>query len=158
VQRAVRVASEGGCTAIVVVVGGERERIAADLDGTAAQIVYNPDWEHGVGTSIRCGLAHLSSLEAVVVMACDQPLVDADLIRALISQQEVSEKPIVASSYAQTLGIPALFDRSCFDALRRLPDDSGAKGLIQTDLSQVACVEFEPAAIDIDTPEDAAQL
>lgn len=158
VQRAIRVATDAGCAPIVAVVGDQRERIEANLRQTSAQIVHNADWERGVGGSIRCGLGQLLKLDAVVVMACDQPLVDAALIRALIAESETSAKPIVTCSYAQTLGIPALFDRSCFEALRELPDDSGAKPLIEADLSRVARVEFEAAALDIDTPADAARL
>ena len=157
-QRAVRVAAEAGCSPIVVVVGDQQERIDEELRNTPAQVTLNANWQRGVGTSLRCGLGQLSDGDAVVVLACDQPLVDAALIRMLIARSETSGKAIVACSYAETLGIPALFDRSCFAALRELPDESGAKPLIEADLSRVARVEFEGAALDIDTPADMARL
>ena len=76
----------------------------------------------------------------------------------LIAAQEKTRKPIVASSYADTLGVPALFDRSCFRRLLALPDDSGAKSLIAARPDDVATVLFEEGAIDIDTPEDFQRL
>lgn len=162
VRRAVRSAIEAGCTCVAVVVGDARDRIEIELSETSAVIVENPEWQRGLGTSIRCGLRHLLSsrpeLNAVVLLACDQPFVDASIITSLIAQQENSGKPIVASSYAGTLGIPALFDHSCFESLLALPDDSGAKVLIASRPADVAQIEFEQGVADIDTPADFEQL
>lgn len=158
VRRAIRSASEAGCARVTVVAGEARDRIENELRGTAAVIVENPEWRRGLGTSIRCGLRHLLSshaeLDAVVLLACDQPFVDANVIQSLIAQRENSRKLIVACSYAGTLGVPALFDRVCFEALLALADDSGAKVLIEARFADVAQIEFEKGAIDIDTPGD----
>jgi molybdenum cofactor cytidylyltransferase len=94
----------------------------------------------------------------VVIIACDQPFVEASTIAALLEERKRSGKPIVASSYAGTLGIPALFDRSCFEALLALADDSGAKALIESRHDEVAQIKFEQGAIDIDTPADFERL
>jgi molybdenum cofactor cytidylyltransferase len=162
VRRALRSASEGGCTRVTVVAGETRDRIENELRGTAAVIVENPEWRRGLGTSIRCGLRHLLSsppeLDSVVLLACDQPFVDAKVIQSLIAQRENSRKPIVACSYAGTLGVPALFDRACFEALLALADDSGAKALIEARPADVAQIEFEQGALDIDTPADFERI
>jgi molybdenum cofactor cytidylyltransferase len=97
-------------------------------------------------------------LETVVIAACDQPFVESSTIAALIAARERTGKPIVASSYANTLGIPALFGRSCFDALLALPDESGAKAIIESQPNDVASIEFPNGAIDIDTPADFERL
>ena len=136
VRRAVRAAAEADCAPVVVVVGRDSERIAVELRDTPAQLVPNPEWESGLGSSIRTGIETLLSADAqpdaVVLLACDQPFVDASLIAALIAQWDSSGNRIVASRYANTLGVPALFDRSCFAALMELPNDSGAKALIKS--------------------------
>ncbi|MEY2488355.1 MAG: molybdenum cofactor cytidylyltransferase [Verrucomicrobiota bacterium] len=158
VRRAVRGAIEADCACVAVVTGEARDRIENELRETSAVIIENPEWQRGLGSSIRCGLRHLVSssleLDAIVLLACDQPFVDASIIKSLIAQWENSRKPIVASSYAGTLGVPALFDRSCFEALLALPDGSGAKSLIESRAADVARIEFEKGAIDIDTPGD----
>jgi molybdenum cofactor cytidylyltransferase len=162
VRRALRSASEGGCTRVTVVAGETRVPIENELRGTAAVIVENPEWRRGLGTSIRCGLRHLLSshteLDSVVLLACDQPFVNAKVIQSLIAQRENSRKPIVACSYASTLGVPALFDRACFEALLALADDSGAKTLIEARSAEVAQIEFELGALDIDTPADFERI
>jgi molybdenum cofactor cytidylyltransferase len=162
VRRAVRAATEAGCARIAVVVGEQRDLIEIELHETPAFVIHNPKWERGLGTSICVGLQHLSTahpkVDAAVLLTCDQPFVEARTISALMTMREDSGKPIVASRYANTLGVPALFDRSCFEALLALPDDSGAKALIESRGADVAEIAFEPGAIDIDTPADFQRL
>jgi molybdenum cofactor cytidylyltransferase len=158
VRRVVRSAIEAGSVNVIVVAGEARDRIETELCGTPAVIVENADWQRGLGTSIRCGLFYLRSLQpesdAVVLLVCDQPFVDASVIQSLITEWENSRKPIVACRYAGTLGVPALFDRSCFEEILSLPDETGAKALLQARSADVAQIEFVKGAIDIDTRAD----
>jgi molybdenum cofactor cytidylyltransferase len=162
VCHAVRAATDAPCAPVVVVVGESGSAIRTELRGTSAIVIENLEWQGGLGTSVRCGTGHLleavPGIDALVLMVCDQPLVEAKTIAALIAEQERTGKPIVASSYANTLGVPALFDRSCFDALLALPDDSGAKALIASRPNDAAAIAFEAGAIDIDTPGDYQRL
>jgi molybdenum cofactor cytidylyltransferase len=126
---------------------------------TEAFVIENGAWRNGIGTSIRRGVEELAgSVEAVVLLACDQPFVNATIIAHLSAAQQKTGKRIVASSYANTIGIPALFDRSCFASLMALADESGAKALIERDADDVAAIAFEDGAIDIDTPQDFERL
>lgn len=158
IRRAVNAAADAGCASAVVVVGAVREAIEAELRETEAAIAFNPDWPLGLGTSIRCGVQHLINrhrpLDALVVLTCDQPLVDASVLASLIAQWRETRAAMVASRYQETVGIPALFDRSCFDDLLRLPDESGAKSLLQSQSKKVAEIPFAGGALDLDTPAD----
>jgi molybdenum cofactor cytidylyltransferase len=159
VRRAVTAATGANCAPVIVVVGNPNAAIRRELDGTSATVVENADWERGLGTSIRTGIQQLvESTEAAVLLTCDQPLVDSAVIAELVQTQKTTGKPIVASSYANTLGIPAIFDRSCFPALLELSDESGAKSIIIGRRDDVASISFEDGAIDIDTPEDFQRL
>ncbi|MEY2577850.1 MAG: molybdenum cofactor cytidylyltransferase [Verrucomicrobiota bacterium] len=159
VRRAVRAATEAHCDPVIVVVGHGGEAIRDELRATSALVVENAEWQRGLRTSIRCGLRQFAdSMEAVVLLTCDQPFVDAAIVAGLIAVHEKTCKPIIASSYADALGVPALFDRSCFDALRALPDNCGAKSLIAARSGDVAAIPFEQGAIDIDTPSDFQRL
>jgi molybdenum cofactor cytidylyltransferase len=162
VRRIVDAAVAAGCAPVVVVVGETRERIADALRGTLVELVDNVAWQRGMGTSIKRGVEHLREAHpattSVVLLACDQPFVDGSVVAALITEHETSSKPIVASRYADTLGIPALFDRTMFDALLALHDERGAKPLIEANLEGVAAIEFNAGAIDIDTPADVDAL
>ena len=97
---------------------------------------------------------HTPDVDAIVLLVCDQPFVDAFRIKQLIALRVQTEKSIVASSYANTLGVPALFDRSCFRELLALDDESGAKAIILSNPERVAELPFPQGEIDIDTMED----
>jgi molybdenum cofactor cytidylyltransferase len=162
VARAVRAVEETPCAPVVIVVGESGNAIRDELRETSAVVLENPDWQGGLGTSICCGLKHLlesaPATDAVILLACDQPLVDAGTIAALIAEQGKTRKAIVASNYANTLGVPALFDRSCFKELLALPSNSGAKSLIAARPDDVASIAFDDGATDIDTPADFQRL
>lgn len=161
-RRMVDAATSAGCRPVAVVVGAERERVLAELSETKELLVENQTWQRGIGNSIRAGLRATASaypeIGAIIVLSCDQPLVDAETILALQSKYNEAKKPIVASRYAGTLGIPALFARSYFDELFLLDDDAGAKQVILHHGNEVAEFEFPDGAIDIDTPEDYERL
>jgi molybdenum cofactor cytidylyltransferase len=159
VRRAVSAAAEAGCDPMIVVVGDLGDAIRRDLQSASAIVVENPEWQRGLGSSIRRGLQEIGdSIAAVVLLTCDQPLVDKAVVAELIATYEKTRKPMVACRYAGTLGVPALFDRSCFADLIALPADSGAKTLMTARPNDVAAVAFERGAIDIDTPEDFERL
>ncbi len=154
VHAAVSVAIEGGCDVVSVVTGHARQAVEAAVAELRPICVHNEHWRLGMGGSLRCGLESLPAVSAVIVMACDQPGLDAQVIRSLIKRYEEGGFTIVASRYSGTLGIPALFDQSCFSELHRLPDKSGAKAVINADPRRTTLVEFPLGAFDLDTPED----
>src|ERR1700730_6329027 len=162
VRRIVDAARESGCSPLVVVLGSDKEKIARELEQTNAVIVENSNWNNGIGTSIRSAVQHLidiaPNMEAIVLLVCDQPLVDAHTIEHLIALGEKTKRAIVASSYAGTLGVPALFDRSCTEELLRLDDASGAKPIILLNHDRVAEFFFPEGKIDIDIAADYERL
>lgn len=158
VRRAACAALGADCTPVVVVVGREREPVVAALHDLPVTFMPNDLWEGGMGTSIRAGVRALSDCDALIIMACDQPHVNATLIRQLVARHEETQKPMIASAYAGTLGVPALFGRSCFEQLLSLADEQGAKVLLTARPNDVAQIDFPEGAIDIDTPEDWARL
>lgn len=161
-DRAIEAATTAGCSPVVVVLGAHAEKIVNESTAVGVEVIRNENWQRGIGTSIRSGMQHLinsqSKLEAAVLLSCDQPRVNANTIAALMAKRDNSNKPIVASRYANTLGIPAIFDRCCFESLTGLPDDSGAKPLIESNRNYVAEIDFSDGAVDIDTPADLKRL
>jgi molybdenum cofactor cytidylyltransferase len=162
VRRIVTAAKDAGCAPVVVVVGASAAQITPALAGLPVSIIEHPNWSNGLGSSIAVGVMHAASitpdLDAAILLPCDQPFVNAVMLRQLIQVHRESKKPIVASAYAETLGVPALFDRSCFEELLQLTGDSGAKGIILARQSDVTAFDFPAAAIDIDTATDYEKL
>jgi molybdenum cofactor cytidylyltransferase len=161
VRRVVAAAIEAECMPIVVVVGREAAQITSELAGLPVSIAVHRRWSNGLGSSIAVGLKHaleiVANVDAAILLTCDQPFVNAAILRQLIQLHLEDGKSIVASAYAGTLGIPALFDRSCFADLLRLTGDSGAKRIILA-RTDVATFDFPAAAIDIDTAADYEKL
>jgi molybdenum cofactor cytidylyltransferase len=162
VRRVVDAAKDANCSVIVVVLGSKREQIERELKETDAIVAENQNWQRGIGSSIRVGVEsavnQAPDIEAIVLLTCDQPFVKTDTIERLIVMREKTKKAIVASSYSETLGVPALFDRSCFQELLTLPDDSGAKSIILSNHERVAELLFPEGKIDIDTAADYEKL
>jgi molybdenum cofactor cytidylyltransferase len=162
VRRIAAAAKGAGCAPIVVVVGADAAQITSVLAGLPVSIAEHPNWSNGLGSSIAVGVKHAATiaadLDAAILLACDQPLVNAAALRQLIQLHLEKGKPIVASAYAETLGIPALFNRSYFADLLQLKGDSGAKGIILARRHDVASFNFPGAAIDIDTTADYEKL
>jgi molybdenum cofactor cytidylyltransferase len=162
VRRIVDAAKKARCSPTVVVIGSDREEVERELKAEGAIIVENENWRLGIGTSIRVGVRKLidnaPTLEAVVLLVCDQPFVDARTIARLITLREKTKRAIVASRYANTLGVPALFDRSCFQELAALDNATGAKTVILSNRERVAEFPCPKGRIDIDTLEDYKKL
>ena len=143
----------------MLVTGHEADAIEAVSSTRADMIVRNPDHALGIGTSIAAAArACPADADAIVIALGDQPLVTADHYRALISAWDRAGGGIVATAFAETLGPPVLFGRQYLPALAELRDDSGAKRILTEHREQVVTVDFPPAAVDIDTPDDLEGL
>ncbi len=158
VRRTAQAALAAGCDPVALVLGANREKIAPTVHDLGLQILPNESWERGMGTSVRLGVSALRNCDcdALILLACDQPMVSADLLRQLIATQQKTQRPMAASAYAGTIGVPALFTCACFQKLLSLGEEAGAKVLLLACPGDVATVPFEAGAIDIDTPQDLA--
>lgn len=140
---------------VIVVLGAHNEAIWPTIEHLPVQIVINDKWNEGMGSSIACGMAHLTpDTDAVLLLLCDQPFVSQTLLKNLVDTWQMSAQPIVAAQYGDTLGVPALFDRRCFEELSKLTGQQGAKSLISAKPERVAAVPFPEGVIDLDTQAD----
>ena len=150
------------CKPIVVVLGANAENIRSQISESDIKIVENPDWHLGMSSSIRRGISSIitdyQNIDAVVITVCDQPFISADIINNLVSKYYNTKKPIIACEYANTLGVPVLFNQSFFSKLANLTEDVGAKKLIKNHYHEVFSIPFPLGAIDIDTPDDYQQI
>jgi len=159
--RTVRVAMESGAGPVFVVLGAHREAITGEVDLTGVHAVFNPDWEQGIASSIRAGIValqqELPDATAALLLVCDQPRLTAEHLRGLTAAfDKRSEPAIVASTYADIAGIPAIFPASEFEALVGLRGDEGARGLMRNPRCLLETVSFDGGEVDVDTLADLA--
>ena len=161
-RHAAETALESRCGPVVVVLGAQADTLRRELDGLDVAIVENRNWREGMGSSIRAGVGQVTSartdVTAILLTLCDQPLVTADVLKGLVARHAGTDAPIVACSYGDTLGVPALFDAALADELARIAPEHGAKDLIASYGSRVASIHVPAAVVDVDTPGDYARL
>lgn len=150
VDRAVRLVASGGCDPVVVVSG------ATALDVGGAFVVHNPQWETGMGSSLRAGLDALpSGVTAAVVVLVDTPWLGADAVRRLIHTHSCGAQLAVAA-YDGEPGHPVLLGRPHWDSIRaHATGDTGARAYLRgrPDVAEVDCTGTGDPS-DIDTPDD----
>ena len=100
----------------VVVVAGA---YPLELDGV--RVAVCPDWEHGPGASLRCGLSALpSGTEAAVVVLADGPDLAPEAVDRILEAWRAGAGPLVAASYGGERGHPLLLARELWQAV---PDE-----------------------------------
>jgi molybdenum cofactor cytidylyltransferase len=157
-ERIIHVAKGAGMQRIHVVLGADAETHREALKNSSIKITVNDQWQKGIGSSIKVGLTSLlaanKDLTSVILLVCDQPFLTVSHIQSLLLTRQKTGKSIVASCYASTTGVPALFSEIYFDSLLSIPDNQGAKSIIEKHPQDTALVHFPDGEYDIDTPED----
>lgn len=155
VRRAVAIANEVCGDRSVLITGHNRSAVAKACEPLRGREVVNERYADGLGTSIGCGVdAVRDAASAVLILLADQPLITVDHVQQLIDTWSGDPNEIVGTSFSGTQGPPVLFGAACFDALCDLRGDTGAKALFDDQRFALKAIPFEPAAMDIDTPDD----
>ena len=161
-RRAALAALGAGCRPVVVVTGAYAELSRRELGGLDVREALNPRWETGMASSIRAGVEDLIRADpdasAAVFLLCDQPHVTAEVLSGLIAAHRATGRPVIASTYGGSFGVPALFSRTLFPELTRLEGMSGAKEVIQRYAPEASFLPFEGGEVDVDTPDDFSRL
>lgn len=144
---------------VTVVLGAHAAELTHLLQHSAASVIVNRNWEEGLASSLRFGLAAAPpACDAVLIMLGDQVAVTADDLKRLIGAWKGEDSIIAASVYSGHVGVPAIFPRWCFSELRELRGDQGARMILERHGHRLARVPMPNAAVDLDTPEDLANL
>ena len=147
---------------LIVVLGAQAEAVEKSIAAKQVQIVRNPGWQAGMGSSISTGVKHLQKMTAdslaLAILLGDQPRVTERHLEGMRKKFLGSDAVIVAAEYKGSLGVPAIFGRLLFERLASLKPDAGAKSILSSPEFKIESYQLPEAAIDIDTPEDFAAL
>lgn len=161
-RRAAIAALDATCRPVVVVTGAHADLSRRELDQLEVREAFNPDWQTGMGSSVRTGIEALTSIDpnvaAAVLLLCDQPHVTSDVVSRLIAAHHTTGRPVTASAYGESFGVPALFSRTLFTDLTQLAGSSGAKEIIKRHASEAHFLPFPEGEVDVDTPDDFSCL
>jgi molybdenum cofactor cytidylyltransferase len=148
---------------VVVVLGAHAGRLRCILarQRLGVHVIYNPDWESGMASSIQCGIAALPvTARAALLLLSDQPRVGTRSLRRLARVWRRRPALAVAARYLGMTGAPAILPRSYFKSVRDLRGDVGARALLRSRgaAAVTVSVDMPEAGFDIDTPADRARL
>ncbi|GMQ28620.1 nucleotidyltransferase family protein [Algoriphagus confluentis] len=161
IQKAIDEAQKSTADSLVVILGWNPDLIKTGFNSENIPHLINDHWVEGMASSMQSGLRYVMEKEnpdQVILMLVDQPFVDSQLLNRLIAEKSKSGKGIVACSYSNTLGVPAIFDQQYFQELLQLKSSEGAKKVILKNRADVFAVDFPLGAGDLDTAEDLIRL
>lgn len=123
VVHCVRQLMESGIDDIVVVVGHDRWRVAAALEGFAVCLAVNSDEKSEMAESVRIGVTTMPGyVTGVMITLCDHPLVSADSYEQLKRHHQMNPGRILLPVYRGRGGHPTLFPQNlCRFAERGMP-------------------------------------
>ncbi|MBQ4833927.1 nucleotidyltransferase family protein [Pseudoalteromonas sp. MMG010] len=153
-QRSIDLFNSINCE-LLVITGAHQQAVNRHLNAQSKEysVVFNPDWQKGMSSSIKAALAHCAKDSAGIMFATvDQIHITTHDIQSVIDKWHKNVSQIVCAQYAQHQGIPAIFPRAYFSLLLNLQGDKGARQIIKSS-SNVSTVALPNAEIDIDTLE-----
>jgi len=145
-----------------VVLGANFEIIKKEIEHDPVEVLYNPNWRLGMGTSISVGIQHIlknnTLFGAVLITLVDQPFMDVIHLRSLISKYIENENKIIATKMKDRIGVPAIFPNPYFEVLSDLKEDYGARHIIKKYKDHIISIDGKNKTDDIDTPEQYKAL
>ncbi len=130
VRRTVRQLMDAKIDRAIVITGHRADEIRGALSGLAVQFVDNPDYDKGISTSIRAGIAAAGSeCDGVMIVLADMPLVMTEDYDRIINGFS-KENSICVPVYKNRRGNPVLWGSQFLPQLARLCGDKGGKQIL----------------------------
>ncbi|MEU6369860.1 nucleotidyltransferase family protein [Streptomyces sp. NPDC046931] len=162
VEYAVGVLRAAGCDRVHVVLGAAAEDVRERADLSGCVLVDNPDWEQGMGSSLRAGLGSLAGTgaRAALVSLVDQPGIGPEAAARVLAAYE-DESSLAAAAYGGVRGHPVLFGTAHWTGVEAsATGDRGARAYLKEHEGAIRLVECGDVArpYDIDTEGDLTHL
>jgi molybdenum cofactor cytidylyltransferase len=145
---------------VIVVTGHQHDAVERALGGLPVKFVHNLDYERGLSTSLKAGIAAVPpDIDGAVICLGDMPHVSAALIDSLIEAFDPERGALIAvPTVGGKRGNPVVWSRRFFPDLSELEGDVGARHLIGIYADGVVEVPVTGvgAVLDIDTPDALA--
>jgi len=151
VDRAVTLFHDGGIKDVYVVLGAWQGEVPG------AQALINPDWQTGMGSSLRVGIDAIMKnpeYSAAIISLVDLPGMTAAAIREIAD----SSQEIVMGTFEGKAGHPVKFARKYWkEIMESATGDFGARNFLK-ERDDVFFIALDHLADgrDVDTPEDLA--
>ena len=142
---------------VVVVLGDHAAAIQQQIVFARERVIVNPDFAHGMSTSIQAGLRALpATTDAVMIVLADQPFVTSRTLDLLIDEYLRTRPSVVIPTYNGFRGNPVIVDKSLFSEMMGLRGDVGCRAIFGEHAETIAKLPVDDRGVvtDIDTMED----
>ncbi len=158
IRKTAQTALNSGLSPIIVVVGHAAKEVSSALEGLPVQIIENPNWSAGQSTSIKAGVAALpTNIGGAIFLLSDQPFLTEEVIRALVTEAQQTQSPVIAPLITEQRGNPVYFDQDTLTDLSSLTGDQGGRAIFTRFPPHYIPWGDESLLLDIDTMEDMEQ-
>ena len=152
IQNAVNTAFSLDPGEIIVVTGANAEAVKNAVMQPPVNWIHNPNWSNGMGGSIALGATAVSPESAgLMILLCDQWKIQISDLQLLAETWQSDPERIVCASAEGINMPPVIFPLSCFNELKELRGDKGARTIIDKNSHLLDSIEIENAIIDLDT-------
>jgi molybdenum cofactor cytidylyltransferase len=124
---------QAALSGVVVVVGYRAADLTAVLASLPVQVLENPDYQHGMTTSVQVALRQITPLpDAYLLALVDQPNIGLGPIRRLVDAFAHTHKGILIPTYQGKRGHPLLLAVRYRDAVLALGPQQGLNLVTRT--------------------------
>jgi molybdenum cofactor cytidylyltransferase len=120
--------------------------------------VFNPTYADGeMRSSLQIGLQALwNSSDACMIVLGDQPEIQQDVMRSVLTIYHEGKGRIIAPSYDRQRGHPVLIDHAFWSEIMELEPGQAPRDFIRAHEDEIyhLVVDTETVLSDIDTPDD----
>jgi molybdenum cofactor cytidylyltransferase len=150
------------CSVDIILVTGYRQKdILAEIDQKAVTVIFNPEYEKGMFTSVQAGVRKIKDEhQAFFVLPVDIPLVRLSTVEKIKNVYINHQNNIIYPVFKGKRGHPSLIPSTLIKGILSWKKDGGLKAFLEThkELALDVLVNDSNILFDVDTLEDYREL
>jgi len=146
---------------VIVVTGYRAAEVRAALGDRPVQIVENPDFETGMGSSIKRGVESVASHAGGILIAlADQPLIATGVLNQIIAEYDYKAPLVLIPTFRGRRGHPIILNAALRQEIASMDPKIGLKQVTEAHRESIHYIEVgdDSILIDFDLPGDLEAL
>lgn len=152
----------GNPSETIVVTGHQQDEVREALAGLPVSFVHNPDFEQGMTSSIKAGVAPATGTGFMICLSdmyAMSPASYSELMAFFLARLATDPLSICLPFYHGERGNPVIFSSAFRDEILSHPEPEGCRKIVQDNAEHLYKLQITSPEIlqDLDTPEDYQQ-
>ena len=150
-----------GIREVIVVTGHNHDQLAGTVEAAGARPLFNPDYASGMFSSIRNGVATLSSgIEGFFLLPADIPAIRPATLNFIRRKFEAAKDSLIVPAFNGQTGHPPLIPARLIPLITGADPDANLRRILFSDPSRIIQLPVHDRGIlmDADTPEGYEQI